>query len=558
MKKRQKRVGFVLTLLCMIAALTVTAFADDAPSITTDLPTGMVVAEGGEINLVIVAEGENLSYQWYKNDVALDGQTGPGYSESGLTAQANNARYYCYVQNEFGGAASQTCTITVIQKPVLTKDLNITSLTLNAGDTISLSAQATGANLLIQWFCQTSDTEYHIIPDQSSPTLSIAATEAYNNTDIYCQFVNEAGSVNTSRCRITVNTATPTPSASPSPSPTPTPAAPSITKHPVGETVDEGGRAIFIARADNVKTYTWRFVSPDNSRTMDYNNLGNTFPGLVVSGGTTDTITLNNIPYELNGWKVVCAFSSDGGTVVSGEAGIQVIRATSTLSIVTQPRGGAMAVDENPDFILSIQAKASDGGTLSYQWYSAPSNSAAAMQPIDGATNSGYKPEREEGTTYYRVSVVLTSNGVSSEPIFSSIVPVTFTGAKVHEHQFSDVWEANDISHWHQCTCGEHADEDFHTYEWTEIKRSTKDEDGEQKGVCTVCGHETIQPIPAGSQQPDDAAEPDPAPARRSSNLPWMILLGMVAVGVVVGAALLVRKILLSKDDEDEDDTDDE
>ena len=551
--KTLKKCGVILlTLLCAVL-FAMTAYADDAPVITADLPNSTVVAEGGEFTLSIAAEGEELVYQWYKNDEPLEGQTGPSYTETQVSAASNNARYYCYVQNSFGGAASQSCVLTVIQKPVLTKDLNITSLTLNPGDTITLSAQATGANLMIQWFCQTSETDYHVILNQSSSTLSIPASEEYNNTEIYCQFVNEAGSVNTSRCRILINNSTP----SPSPTPAPTPVIPNITKHPVGETVDEGGRAIFIARAENVRTYSWRFVSPDNSRTLEYNNLGNSFPGLVVSGGTTDTITLNNIPYELNGWKVVCAFTNDGGTVVSGEAGIQVMKATSTLSIINQPRGGAMAIDEKPDFTLSIQATSSNGGTLTYQWYTAESNSAAAMQPITGATNSSYKPDREEGTRYYRVSVTLTSNGVTSEPIYSSIVPVTFTGAKVHVHQYSDVWEANDISHWHQCTCGDHTDEAFHTYVWTEIRKSTKDTDGEQKGVCSVCGHETIQPIPAGSQ-PEDSPEPTAAPARRaSSNTPWMILLGVVAVGVITGAALLIRKVLLSNDEEDEDDTDD-
>ena len=554
MKTNQKRGVILLMLLCLAAVLASTAFADDAPVITLDLPTSHVTADGGEITLTIEAQGEELSYQWYKNDNAMEGQTSPTYTEKNLTADSDNARYYCYVQNPFGGVASQTCVLTVIQKPVLTRDLSITSLTLNVGDTISLSAQATGANLLIQWFCQKGEADYFVIPNQSTSTLSIPATAEYDNTEIYCQFVNEAGSVTTSHCRILINTTTP----SPSPSPSPTPALPSITKHPVGESVDEGGRAIFIARADNVKSYSWRFVSPDNSRTMEYNNLGNSFPGLVVSGGSTDTITLNNIPYELNGWKVVCAFTNDGGTVVSGEAGIQVMKATSTLSIINQPRGGAMAIDEKPDFTLSIQATSSNGGTLTYQWYTAETNSAAAMQAIAGATNSSYKPDREEGTRYYRVSVTLTSNGVTSEPIFSSIVPVTFTGAKVHVHQYSDVWEANDISHWHQCTCGDHGDEAFHTYEWTIIRKPTKDENGSQKGVCTVCGHETVQDIPAGSM-PEDTPEPAAEPTKRaSSNLPWIVLLGMVAVGVIVGAALMVRKVLLSKDDEDEDEDFDE
>ena len=131
------------------------------------------------------------------------------------------------------------------------------------------------------------------------------------------------------------------------------------------------------------------------------------------------------------------------------------------------------------------------------------------MKAIPGATNSSYKPEQTEGTTYYRVSVQLTGNGTTSDPYYSNTVPVTFTATKMHTHSFSSVWEHNDLSHWHQCTCGEHGDEAFHTYTWTILKAPTATEDGEQKGVCSVCGYETIQPIPAGSDTDAEDETPE-------------------------------------------------
>ena len=123
---------------------------------------------------------------------------------------------------------------------------------------------------------------------------------------------------------------------------------------------------------------------------------------------------------------------------------------------------------------------------------------------------------------------------------------MTFTDPNVHVHAYSDVWEANDISHWHQCTCGDHADEAFHSYEWTVIRQATKTEDGEQKGVCSVCGHETVQPIPAGSQ----IEENETAPARSSGLNLWAVVIGLLAVGIIAGAALLIRRVLTG-DDED-------
>ena len=544
MKKIFKQGMAFLLLMCLMGSLLPAALAA-APTITEDIPVTASVVNGGELTLTVTAAGEGLTYQWYKNDEPVKDQTSNTYKEAGMSAASDNARYYCYVQNSEGGVRSKECKVTVIQAPVLIQDISSLSLTVNPGDTITLSASASGSNLLIQWFYAAAGGEYRVIQGQSGTTLSLVASAEYNDTDIYCQFTNEAGNARSSRCHITVNGATPTPQG-----------PPAITKDPIGEIVEEGGRAIFIARADDVLSYTWRFISPDGSQSYDYNKVGNQFPGLAISGGNTDTLTLSNISSALDGWKVACAFTGNGGTSVSKEAGIQVQKMTSTLSIINQPVGGTMELEENPNFTLSIQANASNGGSLSYQWYSAATNSAAAMQPISGATNSSYRPEQAEGTRYYRVSVTLTSNGISSEPFYSTIVPVTFTASTAHEHSYSSVWESNDISHWHQCTCGDHSDEAFHTYEWTTVKAASKTVDGEQKGVCSVCGHETVQPIPAGTQTDEEPPAAEKAPAKRSSGSVLMVILGVLAVAVVAGAAFLIRKVL--REDNEEEYEDDE
>ena len=89
---------------------------------------------------------------------------------------------------------------------------------------------------------------------------------------------------------------------------------------------------------------------------------------------------------------------------------------------------------------------------------------------------------------------------------------MTFTATKTHTHSFSSVWEHNDLSHWHQCTCGEHGDEAFHTYTWTVLKAPTATEDGEQKGVCSVCGYQQTGSgsggDAGGSGQPSQPSQP--------------------------------------------------
>lgn len=550
MRRYSRRCARLLILLCAALLLCVTAYADDAPVITEDIPDSVTVGEGKELELSVTVEGADLSYQWYKNDKPISGMTGPDMTETKISADDDGARYYCYVQNPFGGISSNTCVLSVVGKPELTQDISATKLTVNKGDTITLSASASGSDLTIRWFYQPKDGEKKTISGQTEPTLSVKAGNKYDGADIFCQFSNPAGSVTTSRCRVTVKGASATAAPSPSPSAAPTEKPPVVTKNPIGEPpVEEGGLLIFIARADGTKTYKWRFISPDNATVIDYDRIGSSFPGVLIYGGDSETITISNIPYEMDGWKVACVFTGDGGVSVSGEARIQVEKSASTVSITKQPKGASMEIDEQEDFFLTIEAKTTKGGSLTYQWYSAISNSAAAMTLIPGATFNSYTPERIVGTRFYRVSVTLTDRGVTSEPIFSSICAVTFTDSTVHVHSYSDMWEANDISHWRQCTCGDHADEAFHTYEWTVTKPATKTEDGQQRGECTVCGHETLQPIPAGSVTDETAAT---ATEKKSGANIIVIALGLLAVAIIISAALLIGHVLRSDDGEDE------
>jgi hypothetical protein len=379
----------------------------------------------------------------------------------------------------------------------------------------------------------------------------VPATEEYNGVEIYSQIVNEARGTVTSFCSVTVN---PAPTASPEPEP------PKVTKSPTGEIVGAGGSAIFIAHADGADSRLWRLYNA-NGTAYDYNNnsLRTMFPGLVISGGNTDTLTLSNIPYEMDGWNVACLFKSAGGETLTDKAFIRVNQPVSTLSIITQPVGGTMGIGENMDFTLSIQASADSGGRFNYQWFSSASGTSTSMRPISGATNSSYKPERVEGTTYYRVSVTLiANNGITSEPYYSNTVAVTFTAQKTHEHSYSSAWEHNDLSHWHQCTCGDHGNEELHTFVWEILDYPTADREGQQKGICSVCGYETIQPIPAGSMTPPPSAE-DTAAKKASSGKGWItVLIIVLALAVIGTAGWLVLKVLRAEDEEPDEEEDED
>lgn len=513
-----------------------------APVITSDLTDSLYVPAGAAFTLTVGASGRDLQYQWYYNGSPIPGATGSSFSVTGVDATRSGS-YFCFIRNTGGAVESRACNVIVLVPPVLVSDINISALTLSVGDFITLSASASGANVQAQWYYVLNTTDIRPLSGQTDGSLSIPAAAEYNGADFYCQFLNEAGAVTTSFCHITVN------------GPSPSPLIPTITKNPVGETVSVGDKALFIARANNTRSYLWRFIN-QSGISYDYTGIGGMFPGLSVSGGDTDTLSLSNIPSELNGWAVACLFKGEGGgEILSEKAYISVQSKSAGVTITQQPSAATMAIDENENFTLSVIAASSDGGALTYQWYSAPDSSAQSMIPIAGAVNSSYKPSpRKEGTTYYRVAVMTVQNGTASQPFFSSTVPVTFIAKETHTHVYSDAWEYNGLSHWHQCTCGAHSEESMHTYEWTVIVRPTSDQDGQQKGVCKVCGYETVQPIPAGSMREEATASPQEETApKKSRHSGLLLLLGLAALGVIGAAAYMVVR-LLRQGDEDEDD----
>lgn len=126
---------------------------------------------------------------------------------------------------------------------------------------------------------------------------------------------------------IPVRTPAPTPFPTYAPTPVPT-ATPSpylrITKSPTGETVDEGGKAYFVAHADNNTGVTWIFTSADGGLMLFNNEISTKFPTLSVDGLWTDTLVLNNIPRDMTGWRIQARYEGLGGPMTTDAATVTV------------------------------------------------------------------------------------------------------------------------------------------------------------------------------------------------------------------------------------------
>ncbi len=134
------------------------------------------------------------------------------------------------------------------------------------------------------------------------------------------------------------------------PSPTPAPVnAPEITKHPTDETVKAGGSCMFVAKYKNALWAVWHFVSPDGKTDMDYKSINTQFPTLEVVNGMYSGMTLNNIPFEMNGWRVYCRYSNRDAYADTNMALITVLPNPSPSPAPTQAPTPAPTAEPTPE-----------------------------------------------------------------------------------------------------------------------------------------------------------------------------------------------------------------
>jgi hypothetical protein len=86
-----------------------------------------------------------------------------------------------------------------------------------------------------------------------------------NGAYVWCHFIGTDGSVDSTGAKITVIAEKD--------------ATPKITKHPTDETVDEGGEAVFVAKAKYTQHYMWQLISPSGV-IFDCDTVASHFPGL--------------------------------------------------------------------------------------------------------------------------------------------------------------------------------------------------------------------------------------------------------------------------------------
>ncbi|MBQ4374995.1 MAG: leucine-rich repeat protein, partial [Erysipelotrichales bacterium] len=227
--------------------------------VITEHPSSVTVKAGeSDVAFTVVAQGEELQYQWYfrtssagtwaKSTASFATTDTYSLPASSVTKGRNGYQYYCEVSNPAGSVNSEPATLTIIaeEKPVITTQPQ--SQTVSAGTATSFKVVATGTNLKYQWYYRTSSTG-----TWAKSTAACATTDTYTLT---ASQVTKARSGYQYRCvitdgsgnSVTSNTATLTVTSS----------GPTITTQPKSQTVSAGTATSFkvVATGTNLK-YQW-------------------------------------------------------------------------------------------------------------------------------------------------------------------------------------------------------------------------------------------------------------------------------------------------------------
>jgi len=120
-------------------------YGSGGPGITTQ-PASQTVGPGQQVTFSVTASGSNLSYQWQRDQVDINGATNATYS---FTAQQVDSghRFRVRVSNPGGSTVSNEAllTVTTNQAPVATMTLPAVGTTYGGGQTITYAATATDA-----------------------------------------------------------------------------------------------------------------------------------------------------------------------------------------------------------------------------------------------------------------------------------------------------------------------------------------------------------------------------------------------------------------------------
>jgi gliding motility-associated-like protein len=325
---------------CVVTALCNSVTSSPATLEVSNLTTisaqsgDATICEGQSHNFTVTVTGDNLVYQWFRNDLPII--AGIHYSGNNTSAlQVINATeseegvYHCVVTGICQQKVSMPAVLT-INNPVSIIS-QPSGRQLCEGNNLSLSVTANGTGIMYQWQKDNIDlADGGNITGVNGPVLQIANATATTSGNYRCNLVGICSSISTQPATIQVMT------------------APAITLQPAGMSVCEGNNVLLQTSATGSPSiYTWLL----NGDTVT--NGGN------ISGANTAELYIQTIAssfagiYNYNLTNICGSVNSTPVTVNVNQHGI----------IILQPQSEQKCLGDQVSFSVTAT-----GNNLNYKW----------------------------------------------------------------------------------------------------------------------------------------------------------------------------------------------
>ncbi|MFC2114615.1 immunoglobulin domain-containing protein, partial [Bacteroidota bacterium] len=331
-------------------------------------PTTTTACEQTSTTFSVTANGSpTLKYQWFKNNVAINGASNNSYTINSLST-ADAGTYYCYVSNTCDSIQSNVATLTVNTIPAVTSQTSSTSRC--SGQSMTFDVTATGsAPLTYQWY---KDNASISGATSSSYTLNTVASSDAGN--YYCIVSNPCANKSTSVIVLSIDQ------------------APTLSNQTGNSKVCEGQTMSFNVTASGTPPISYQWYK-DNA---------------IISGATNYLLNFNSTTTNDAG-DYHCIVSNTCGSIQSYTSSLTVNEAP----VITSQSGNEVRCEDQS---VTFSISSSGSSPITYQWFK---NGAA----ISNATNSTYtvsvvKPA--DATNYY-CSATNSCGSAFSSPVVLTV-----------------------------------------------------------------------------------------------------------------------------------------
>lgn len=120
------------------------SYSGSGEPIVSENPSDVVAVESENVEFSVFVIGEEvITYQWYKDESAISGETSSVLELDNVLLADSNSTFYCHIQNDLGEVYSDTVTLIVTknQRPIPTIT-NLGTLKYKGGDTLRIFGSA--------------------------------------------------------------------------------------------------------------------------------------------------------------------------------------------------------------------------------------------------------------------------------------------------------------------------------------------------------------------------------------------------------------------------------